>query len=263
MHSIKEAIRLVPSTHEILGISIAGTTLEGASETILAHLDAWRGEYICFVNAHTTVTAHDDPSYGTVQRGAILSLADGMPIVRIMRARGDQQTQRVAGPDLMASLFAHTQDGSASHFFYGSTEETLTTLRQNLEATYPGLRIAGMISPPFRPLTEEEDQQDIQSINDSGADILWVGLGAPKQEQWMAAHKGRVHAVMLGTGAGFDFHAGTLRRAPLWMQKSSLEWLYRLIKEPRRLFKRYFVTNTRFLSLALKNKEYKRKGDRP
>ena len=133
------------------------------------------------------------------------------------------------------------------HYFYGSTEETLRKLYIVLKAQYPGLRIVGMYSPPFRQMTEEEDQAIVEQINMVNADFIWVGLGAPKQEKWMAQHQGRVKGFMVGVGAGFDYIAGNIVRAPEWMQKGNLEWLYRLLQDPSRLFSRYWNTNWKFI----------------
>jgi N-acetylglucosaminyldiphosphoundecaprenol N-acetyl-beta-D-mannosaminyltransferase len=144
-------------------------------------------------------------------------------------------------------------DGSLSHYFYGSKEETLLKLENSLHEKYPGIDIRGLYSPPFRALTKEEDEDDIRRINNSGADIVWIGLGAPKQEKWMAAHQGKIHGVMMGVGAGFDFHAGTIKRAPVWIQKISMEWLYRLFQDPRRLIRRYFLSNIKFLWYTVKD----------
>jgi exopolysaccharide biosynthesis WecB/TagA/CpsF family protein len=154
--------------------------------------------------------------------------------------------ERVAGPDFMESMFENTKDGRISHYFYGSKQETLDALKENLLSKYPDLNIKGMYSPPFRQLTPQEDEEDIKRINDTGADIIWIGLGAPKQEKWMNAHKDKLCGVMMGVGAGFDFHAGATKRAPVWIRKIGLEWLYRLFTDPGRLFKRYFVTNVKF-----------------
>ena len=137
------------------------------------------------------------------------------------------------------------------HYFYGSTEETLEKLREILKKDYPGVQIAGMYSPPFRTLSDKEDEETIKMINDADADFVWIGLGAPKQEKWMADHKGKVKGFMGGVGAAFDYLAGNIERAPMWMQKANLEWLYRLLQEPKRLFKRYFYTNTKFIWNAM------------
>ncbi|WP_243427231.1 WecB/TagA/CpsF family glycosyltransferase [Gemmiger formicilis] len=232
---------------EIMGVRIAVTDMETTVRRIEEHLDDWRGEYICVANVHTTVTAHDDPSYRAVQNGAVMALPDGGPLSQYSRRKGFAQAARVTGPDLMKEMLRESAQKHYRHYFYGSTQETLDILREKITRNYPGAVIAGMVSPPFRPLTEEEDAAAVAAINEARPDFVWVGLGAPKQERWMAAHQGRVHALMLGVGAAFDYEAGNIRRAPCWMQRCNLEWLYRLLQDPKRLFKRYFVTNTKFL----------------
>ena len=232
---------------EIMGVRIAVTDMETPVRRIEEHLDDWRGEYICVANVHTTVTAHDDPSYRAVQNGAVMALPDGGPLSQYSRRKGFAQAARVTGPDLMKEMLRESAQKHYRHYFYGSTQETLDILREKITRNYPGAVIAGMASPPFRPLTEEEDAAAVAAINEARPDFVWVGLGAPKQERWMAAHQGRVHALMLGVGAAFDYEAGNIRRAPRWMQRCNLEWLYRLLQDPKRLFKRYFVTNTKFL----------------
>lgn len=235
------------SVCEIMGVRIAVTDMETTVRRIEEHLDDWRGEYICVANVHTTVTAHDDPSYRAVQNGAVMALPDGGPLSQYSRRKGFAQAARVTGPDLMKEMLRESAQKHYRHYFYGSTQETLDILREKITRNYPGAVIAGMASPPFRPLTEEEDAAAVAAINEARPDFVWVGLGAPKQERWMAAHQGRVHALMLGVGAAFDYEAGNIRRAPRWMQRCNLEWLYRLLQDPKRLFKRYFVTNTKFL----------------
>lgn len=243
------------TTCNILGTEILVTDMKKTVALIEGHTDELRGNYICVGNVHTTVTAHDDAHYYTVQKEAAFVLPDGKPLSVYSRKHGFPEAERVTGPDLMLALFA--RDNGLRHYFYGSSEETLAMLREKLEGQYPGLLIAGMVSPPFRALSEEEDAAAVQAMNDAHADIIWVGLGAPKQENWMYEHRGRVNGVMIGVGAGFDYHAGNIRRAPAWMQKLSLEWLYRLLQDPRRLFKRYLVTNTRYLYLIHKKKRRK------
>lgn len=232
---------------EIMGVRIAVTDMETTVRRIEEHLDDWRGEYICVANVHTTVTAHDDPSYRAVQNGAVMALPDGGPLSQYSRRKGFAQAARVTGPDLMKEMLRESAQKHYRHYFYGSTQETLDILREKITRNYPGAVIAGMVSPPFRPLSKEEDAAAVAAINEARPDFVWVGLGAPKQERWMAAHQGRVHALMLGVGAAFDYEAGNIRRAPRWMQRCNLEWLYRLLQDPKRLFKRYFVTNTKFL----------------
>lgn len=238
---------------DILGTSILVTNMEETVSVIENEIEALRGQYICVGNVHTTVMAHDDTHYHEVQKEAAFVLPDGKPLSVYSRKHGFPEAERVTGPDLMLALFG--RENGLKHYFYGSTPETLSMLRAKLNETYPHLKIAGMVSPPFKSLSEEEDAEEIRKINASGADIIWVGLGAPKQENFMYDHKGKVGGVMIGVGAGFDYHAGNIRRAPAWMQKLSLEWLYRLLQDPKRLFKRYLITNTRYLYLVHKEKK--------
>lgn len=236
----------------IIGTDILVTNMAKTVALIEENIEKLRGKYICVGNVHTTVMAHDDAQYHTVQKEAAFVLPDGKPLSVYSRNHGFADAERVTGPDLMLELFK--RDNGLRHYFYGSTEETLSMLREKLKEQYPNLNIAGMVSPPFHALSEAEDAAAVRAINESGADIIWVGLGAPKQENWMYAHKDKVKGVMIGVGAGFDYHAGNIKRAPMWMQKMSLEWLYRLLQDPKRLFKRYLVTNTRYLYLIKKEK---------
>lgn len=233
---------------KILGTEIAVTNMQEVVGIIERQTESLRGKYICVSNVHTTVTAYEDAAYRAVQNGAAIALPDGKPLSVYSRKHGYADAQRVTGPDLMGELFS--RDNGLRHYFYGGTPKTIEILQKKLPKEYPALQIVGMASPPFRPLTKEEDESAIREMNDSSADIIWVGLGAPKQEIFMAAHQGMAHGVMIGVGAGFDYYAGTIRRAPMWMQKMSLEWLYRLMQDPKRLFKRYFVTNFKFLWLT-------------
>ena len=183
----------------------------------------------------------------------MLFRSDGKPLSVILRKRGFKKADRVTGPDLMHEIFACSNEHGYTHYFYGSTPETLNDLKKKLIRRYQ-LSIVGMYSPPFRRLTEEEDKILVKKINEAHADFIWVGLGAPKQEQWMYEHQNQVNGLMIGVGAGFDYFAGNIKRAPVWMQKCSLEWLYRLLQEPKRLFKRYLITNTKFLWLTARGK---------
>lgn len=232
---------------KILGTEILVTNMDHTVHLIESEIEQLKGEYICVGNVHTTVMAHDDPHYHRVQSEAAFVLPDGKPLSVYSRKHGFPEAERVTGPDLMLALFA--RDNGLKHYFYGSTEKTLAMLEEKLRGTYPDIQIVGMEAPPFRELTKEEDEEAVRRINASGADVIWVGLGAPKQENWMHAHKEKVGGVMIGVGAGFDYHAGNIKRAPVWMQRLSLEWLYRLLQDPKRLFKRYLVTNTRYLWL--------------
>lgn len=239
---------------DLFGVNYSIARVEEAVIHVLRQIDQLKGKYICFSNVHTSVMAREDEKYREVLNASAMIFPDGNPIAILQRKRGILGAERVAGPDFMEHMFRNTQDGSISHFFYGSTQETLDALKTNLESRYPGIVIKGMYSPPFRELSEEEDAADVAMINASGADIVWVGLGAPKQEKWMNAHKDKVNSLMMGVGAGFDFHAGTIDRAPVWIQKMGMEWLYRLFQDPNRLFKRYFVTNTKFFWYLLFNR---------
>lgn len=239
----------------LFGINYAISRTEEAVLHVMRHIKELSGEYICFSNVHTSVMAREDASYRDVLNGAAFVFPDGTPIATLEQKKGYVGAERVAGPDFMEHMFRDTQDGRLSHFFYGASQETLDALKENLLKKYPGIDIRGMYSPPFRALSEEEDRADVNLINGSGADIIWIGLGAPKQEKWMNAHKGEINGVMMGVGAGFDFHAGTIKRAPKWIQKIGLEWLFRLFQDPGRLFKRYFVTNGKFIWYLLTNRK--------
>ena len=235
------------NTCDIMGVNIVVTDMDKTLRLIEEKLEDWRGKYICVANVHTTVTAHEDPDYQKVQNGAVMALPDGGPLSKYSRQQGYVDAARVTGPDLMKELLKESKTKHYRHYFYGSTQKTLDVLREKVTENYPGAVIAGMYSPPFRPLTPEEDEDVVRMINEAKPDFVWVGLGAPKQERWMAVHEDRVQALMVGVGAAFDYEAGNIRRAPQWMQKHNLEWLYRLMQDPKRLFKRYFVTNTKYL----------------
>ncbi len=242
-----------PFTNCILGVNVAITNMEDMKNLIVNHIDELKGKFICLSNVHTTVMAYEDAEYRKIQNVAFVALPDGSPLSFVQRFRGYKDATQVAGPDLMPELWKATENTEISHYFYGSSEETIAALRRHLETEYPNLKIAGMESPPYRPLTPQEDEEAVRRLNESGASIVWVGLGAPKQERWMYEHRDRVNALMLGVGAGFDFHAGTVKRAPLWMRKLYLEWLYRLTQDPKRLWKRYVETNAKFLYLSMLN----------
>jgi len=231
---------------DILGTRIAAVNMSVALRFIKNNLKELKGNYICISNVHTTVMSYDDTSYRKIQNEAVLALPDGKPLSVVCRKKGFPEAGRVTGPDLMGEIFRCSRELGYTHYFYGSTPETLERLRERLEAEYR-LSIAGMYAPPFRQLTQEEDRKAVERINQARPDFVWVGLGAPKQERWMYGHRDKVQGLMIGVGAGFDYFAGNIKRAPLWMQKYSLEWLYRLLQDPRRLFKRYLVTNTKFL----------------
>ena len=176
-----------------------------------------------------------------------MALPDGGPLSSVGRKRGYTEMARVTGPSYMEEILKVSCQYGYRHFFYGSSKETTDRMIENIEKKYPDILIAGVYNPPFRPLSESEDNAVIQLINDVQPDFVWVGLGAPKQEIWMAEHQNIISGLMVGVGAAFDYLAGNIQRAPEWMQKANLEWFYRLCQDPKRLFKRYFVTNTSFI----------------
>ena len=234
-------------TSSVLGASIDVVRWD----TALARIGAWsanrESRYVCICNVHSVVTARQDAAFGRTIESADMATPDGAPVARMLRQAGFSEQQRINGPDLMWKYCEQAAQRGEGIYLYGGQADTLELLQRRLVNAFPGLRIAGAWSPPFRALSAEEDEADIARINDSGAGTVWVSLGCPKQELWMAAHRGRVRAVMIGVGAAFDYHAGTIQRAPLWMQHAGLEWLHRLVSEPRRLWRRYLVTNTLFI----------------
>jgi N-acetylglucosaminyldiphosphoundecaprenol N-acetyl-beta-D-mannosaminyltransferase len=232
----------------ILDCFIDVTSWQEAVDTLLQWARGRESRYVCICNVHAVVTAKQDPEFRRVVNEADMATPDGMPLVWVLRKMGFQRQERINGPDLMWRLCGQAAEKGLSIFLYGSTPETLERLTNNLKVSFPPIAIAGVYSPPFRLLSDQEDRKMIDLINRSGAHIVFAGLGCPKQEFWMAAHRGKVRAVMIGVGAAFDYHAGTVKRAPLWMQQSGLEWLFRLVCEPRRLWKRYLMTNSLFLS---------------
>ena len=239
-------------TCNILGVNIAAVNMEWILNYLQKNTKSdsgnlLSGDYICVSNVHTTVTSYVESRYCSIQNNGLMAIPDGGPLATLGKKRGKKGMERIAGPSLMEEIFKVSVKNKYKHYFYGSTVETLGKLRLELEDNYPNIEIVGMYSPPFRPLTEEEDSEISGKINASNPDFIWIGLGAPKQEEWMASHLGKVKGLMIGVGAGFDYFAGNIKRAPNWMQSFNLEWLYRLFQEPKRLFKRYFYTNIMFI----------------
>lgn len=240
----------------ILGVNLAAINMDWLLKYFKQYVKSSEGnllagDYVCVSNVHTTVTSYEDAEYCKIQNSGLMAIPDGGPLSSIGRKRGYQEMQRTTGPSLMDELFKVSSECGYRHCFYGSTEETLEKMCRVLSKNYPSLQITGMYSPPFRPVSEEEDAAIVKMINDTKPDFVWVGLGAPKQERWMAEHQGIINGLMVGVGAGFDYFAGNIDRAPEWMQESNLEWFYRLIQEPKRLFKRYMRTNCKFIWLVV------------
>jgi len=233
----------------VLGVRIDALRVEQAVRTI----ETWiagkeRGRLVSLTNIHGVIECQRDPKFGEVLEATSLSLPDGMPLVWVARLRGIKLRRRIPGPDLMWEFCRATHEKGYSHFFYGGAEGVPERLAEVLTREFPGLRVAGAYSPPFRPLTPEEDRQVVERINRAAPDVLWVGLGCPKQEYWMYQHRNRLNVpVILAVGQAFDVHAGRTRRAPAWMGDHGLEWLFRLWQEPRRLWRRYLIYNTEFM----------------
>ncbi len=238
-------------TCNILGVNIAEINMMWLLSFTEEHLKELSGDYMCVSNVHTTVMSMENPKYCAIQNGGIMAIPDGGPLSTVGRKRGHKNMERTTGPSYMDEIFKITAVKGYKHYFYGSTEETLEKLYQKLNENYPGIQIVGMYSPPFRPMTLEEDETIVKMINETNPDFVWVGLGAPKQEKWMAEHQGKVCGFMIGIGAGFDYFAGNIKRAPEWMQKRNLEWLYRLVQDPKRLFARYLNTNGKYIWHAM------------
>lgn len=205
------------------------------------------GSYVCVSNVHMCMEVFDSPAFADQVNGANLVIPDGRPIYWAQRILGARAAKQVRGLDVMAALCRQSAESQLKIGLYGGSSEALVAeVRRHLEASYPGVDVAYVYSPPFRALTETEDNVVVTAIETSGVDILFVGIGCPKQEKWMAAHVDRLGCVMLGVGAAFDFIIGAKRHAPRWMQVLGLEWVFRLLSEPRRLWKRYLTTNPRF-----------------
>lgn len=252
MTNYKESEALERKTLPVLGAEIDVVDYRSAIAAIQSWASRHESRYVCICNAHSIVTTVLDPEFFLVVNGASLATPDGSPVAWMMRQLGARSQERVNGPDLMWLYLKEAALRNESIYLYGSGEETLRQLRKVIADEMPSLKIAGMYSPPFRDLTDVEAESVVRNINASGACTVWVSLGCPKQEKWMAANQGKVNAVMIGVGAAFDYHAGIVKRAPRWMQQSGMEWFYRLVQEPKRLFKRYLVTNTLFVVCAIR-----------
>ena len=236
----------------VIGVDISTGTFVEHIAVFTEWAKAHRSSYVCCVNAHMTVEAHNDPAFAAIVNGADSATADGMPVRKAVRVFHRIQQERVAGNDLLPALLAEAERLQLTVYLYGGKQEVLDAMVARAAKEHPRLRFAGVVSPPFRALSEAEMMATAERINASGAHIVMVALGCPKQERWMAAMKGKVNAVMLGLGGAFLLYAGVDSRAPKWMRDLSLEWLYRLALEPGRLWKRYLVTNSVFALLQMK-----------
>lgn len=237
----------------VLGVPISLVNLATATETIIGWAAADRPNYVCVRDVHGIMHAQEDTDLLAVHQNAGMITPDGMPLVWLARRRGDPRVARAAGFDLLSAVCDRSREQGLRHFFYGGRDGVAERLAETLGERYPGLQVAGTYTPPFRPLSEEEDREIVDRINASGADIVWVGLSTPKQEYWMRDHVGRIEgATLIGIGAAYDFHVGDVKRAPRWMRDNGFEWLHRLLSEPRRLWRRYLVMAPRFVFAVLR-----------
>jgi N-acetylglucosaminyldiphosphoundecaprenol N-acetyl-beta-D-mannosaminyltransferase len=234
---------------EVAGMPLAVTDYEGAMDWMDEVIARRQRACVTAAAVHLVMVAREDPETARAV-GHALAVPDGVPLVWALRALGHREATRVYGPDLMAHYCARAaRTGTPMYLYGGRSDEALERLTSALRARFPGINIAGGWSPPFRPLTEAERDDVVRRIDESGADVVWVGTGQPKQEKWMAEMRDRLQApILAGVGAAFDFHAGIVSQAPPWMQRNGLEWAYRLSREPRRLFKRYAKYNPLFVA---------------
>lgn len=232
----------------ILGVGISSIDMKGA----LSRIDTWirlrDRQYVCVTGVHGVMESQINPRLKKIHNHAGLVTPDGMPLVWLNKLAGNKWVTRVYGPDLMLAVFSQGIERGYKHFLYGGGPGVAEKLAKSLQEKFPGAQIVGCYTPPFGPLSEDEDQKIVETINSANPDIVWVGLSTPKQEMWMYDHRDKLDApVLIGVGAAFDFHAGLKAQAPEWMRQAGLEWLFRLVTEPRRLWKRYLRNNPLFI----------------
>lgn len=233
----------------VLGVGISVLNLPSALEAVGEAINRRAKGYICITGVHGVTEAQDDPEFRRILNRSFLCTPDGMPMVWMGKIAGHREMDRVYGPDLMELVCASSRERGWRHFFYGGAEGVAAQLQARLEERFPGLQIVGTYTPPFRPLTPDEQQHLVRMVDETRPDIFWVGLSTPKQEKFMAEYLPKLNvSLMVGVGAAFDFHSGRVRQAPRWIQRSGLEWFYRLCQEPRRLWKRYLRNNPLFIA---------------
>lgn len=247
----QELLNNIPPRVNIIGVPISVVNMHSCLDFIFDNWDAAHGNYICASNVHTTVLAHDNSDYHKVQSNSLLSLPDGKPLSFIGR-KFYPEMDRVTGPDFMREMLEISRNKNIKHFFYGTTQDNLNALIKNVRKQYPWVNIVGSEPSIFRPMSNSEEAKLVQRINITEPDIIWVALGAPRQEEFCFRNEGKVKGIMVGVGGAFNILSGAISEAPKWIQNIGMEWFYRFIKEPRRLFKRYFYTNLRFIWLNIK-----------
>lgn len=251
-------LKLSPPIQSVIGFPVTAIPFDEQIKLILHWADQRISKVVCVANVHMLIEAHSSPDFSAVLKEADLVTPDGMPLVWLMNLMGAVNQDRVAGMDILIALCNQSAAANVSLFFVGSQPAILERMEARLRREFPDLQIAGMEPLPFRALSAEEDAAMIQKINDSGAGIVLVSLGCPKQEIWMHQHKGKIQAVMLGLGGAFPVYAGIKKWAPHWVRRMGFEWCYRLIQEPRRLWRRYYKTIPPFIYLALKQLLFER-----
>ena len=263
MNAPAQAVRAQPGCFHVLGVEVNAVQIPDTIATLERWIAERRpGRYVVVANVHVIMEAKAQASFARVLAEAALVAPDGMPLVWIGRGRGFPLPRRCYGPELMLEFLRATAGRRYRHFFYGGAPGVAEELARRLTARFPGLEVAGTYSPPFRPLTPEEDAEVVERINRARAQVLWVGLGCPKQEIWMHEHGGRLNvAVALGVGQAFDIHTGRARQAPAWAREHGWEWAFRLVWEPRRLWRRYLVYNTKFLWCVLAERVRRKRFD--
>jgi len=231
-----------------LGVNVCNH--DSVIEKVSGLIEQGNGGYVCFSTVHMVMESYDDSVYGAKINDADLIIPDGMPLVWMQKLQGITNAARVRANDLMIMLCDFAEKNNLKVGFYGGTQNVIDEITKRAAKDFPKLQIAYAFSPPFRALTEAEDAEVVKNIEKAGVQILFVGLGCPKQENWMARHKNKTSAVMLGVGASFDFYAGNIKESPRWLGNLGLEWFYRLLQEPKRLWRRYLILNPRFMWLA-------------
>ncbi|MEQ8907678.1 MAG: WecB/TagA/CpsF family glycosyltransferase [Vicingaceae bacterium] len=246
-----------PNNKRIVSLDVSTLSYSASLAKIVDYAKKREPSYACFANVHMIIEAYDEPHFKEQVNTATLVCADGMPLVKAIQLKYGQTIERVAGMDMMPSLLHEAERAGLSVYFFGSTQETLEKIATKAQDKHPSLQIAGYYSPPFRPLSEEEESEIAKKINDTEANLVFVALGCPKQEKWMARNSKHIKAVLLGVGGAFPVFINEQKRAPKWIRDLSLEWLFRLVQDPKRLFKRYFYTNSKFLLLFLRQYIFK------
>lgn len=240
---------------QVLGVPVSVLTFNEALATIDEWIASGEPNYICTLDVHALMESQSAPDVRNIYRSAAMVTPDGMPLIWLLHRSGYRSADRICGPDLMPAVFRHSEGRGYRHFLYGSSEMTLSLLQERLRRNFPGARIVGRYSPPYRALTREEEREVDRVVNAADPDIVWVGLGAPKQDRWMAAHRSTLKApVLIGVGAAFDMLAGRVTRAPRFLQRTGCEWMFRMAQEPRRLTRRYLEANSKFAMMLIGQK---------